>query len=455
MRVIKVGRNPVNDVVVSDPGVSSQHAVITVSSSGIVCIKDLNSKNGTFVNSMRIQNQVQLSNGDKVKLGNTSIDWNRIIQQPEKTVVSAGKGQVIIPPDVKDRRSIGRSSEAQVRLNFDDVSSEHAILCQRSNGDVLIIDNNSTNGTYVNGNRISSHVLVKGDVVLISKKYPLQWENLFALTPPKGGYLWQWGSAFLILLAVSVGIWYYWTHRSLPPEEIYEKYQKSVVLIYQKTAYVASVGDKLLGEYMGDDSWNYFYLDDKDDVCQGVGGSSGTGFFISTDGKIMTNKHVVSLLDGEKEKAEKVKETIQMAIVKRYPNNAGALALARAVTVKYNIFYTGVALNDTHVSSVNDFIPCSICKVSNDDKIDIAIIQVNTKKTPDGVVNIVDLNDIVTDKELQLGKKVYTTIHQGASGSPVFNERGKFAGVIVSGYLGLSQGYNQAVQPKRAVELIK
>lgn len=45
-----------------------------------------------------------------------------------------------------------------------------------------------------------------------------------------------------------------------------------------KTAYVASVGDKLLGEYMGDDSWNYFYLDDKDDVCQGVGGSSGTGF---------------------------------------------------------------------------------------------------------------------------------------------------------------------------------
>lgn len=53
------------------------------------------------------------------------------------------------------------------------------------------------------------------------------------------------------------------TPGSLPPEEIYEKYQKSVVLIYQKTAYVASVGDKLLGEYMGDDSWNYFYLDDK------------------------------------------------------------------------------------------------------------------------------------------------------------------------------------------------
>ena len=47
---------------------------------------------------------------------------------------------------------------------------------------------------------------------------------------------------------------------------------------------------------------------------------------ISTDGKIMTNKHVVSLLDGEKEKAEKVKETIQMAIVKRYPNNAGAVS---------------------------------------------------------------------------------------------------------------------------------
>ena len=128
MRVIKVGRNPVNDVVVSDPGVSSQHAVITVSSSGIVCIKDLNSKNGTFVNSMRIQNQVQLSNGDKVKLGNTSIDWNRIIQQPENTVVCAGSGQVIFQPDVTDQRCNRRSSDAQVQLNFDDLCMIHVIL---------------------------------------------------------------------------------------------------------------------------------------------------------------------------------------------------------------------------------------------------------------------------------------------------------------------------------------
>ena len=71
MRVIKVGRNPVNDVVVSDPGVSSQHAVITVSSSGIVCIKDLNSKNGTFVNGEKIQSNinVQIKDGDVIRFG--------------------------------------------------------------------------------------------------------------------------------------------------------------------------------------------------------------------------------------------------------------------------------------------------------------------------------------------------------------------------------------------------
>jgi V8-like Glu-specific endopeptidase len=47
------------------------------------------------------------------------------------------------------------------------------------------------------------------------------------------------------------------------------------------------------------------------------------------------------------------------------------------------------------------------------------------------------------------------TIHRGASGSPVFNAYGEFAGVIVSGFLGVSQGYNHAVQPRKAVELMK
>ena len=41
----------------------------------------------------------------------------------------------------------------------------------------------------------------------------------------------------------------------------------------------------------------------------------------------------------------------------------------------------------------------------------------------------------------------YITIERGASGSPVFDKYGKFAGIIVSGYLGLSQGYNHSVQP--------
>ena len=47
------------------------------------------------------------------------------------------------------------------------------------------------------------------------------------------------------------------------------------------------------------------------------------------------------------------------------------------------------------------------------------------------------------------------TIHQGASGSPVFDRTGRFAGIIVSGFLGVSQGYNQAIQPDPVLEFVE
>ena len=124
---------------------------------------------------------------------------------------------------------------------------------------------------------------------------------------------------------------------------------------------------------------------------------------------------------------------------------------------------------------------------------DLAIIQMNSKLTPSDVENIVDLTDIAEEDDLKLGDRIYSigfplsftiggtdigleannqsgevtqergeyvyghniTIHKGASGSPVFDAYGKFAGVIVSGFIGVSSGYNQAVHPQKAVELLK
>jgi pSer/pThr/pTyr-binding forkhead associated (FHA) protein len=63
-----VGRQPSNDLVLSDAAVSSNHARLNVDG-GVLTVVDLNSTNGTFVNGQRLTPQVPapLRTGDRVK----------------------------------------------------------------------------------------------------------------------------------------------------------------------------------------------------------------------------------------------------------------------------------------------------------------------------------------------------------------------------------------------------
>ena len=170
MKTIRIGRGPNNDVVIKDDVVSTNHAVITVSDSGEITIEDLNSKNGTFVDGRRV-NKAKLSTASVVLLGNHSIDWKQMIQTSAGKTPEKLTPPVIIPTDVTEKKLIGRNLVAQIRFSFDDVSDHHAWLCRRKDGSVWIIDNHSTNGTYVNGSRITSPCrLSKGDSVAVSQK---------------------------------------------------------------------------------------------------------------------------------------------------------------------------------------------------------------------------------------------------------------------------------------------
>jgi hypothetical protein len=62
-----VGRHRNNDIVISDPKVSSFHARIDRTSDGFVLV-DLKSRNGSFVNGKRIE-QATLKTGDEVRMG--------------------------------------------------------------------------------------------------------------------------------------------------------------------------------------------------------------------------------------------------------------------------------------------------------------------------------------------------------------------------------------------------
>lgn len=74
MRIIKVGRDRSNDVVVSDPYVSSMHCDFIFEDNGNVWVID-HSKNGTFVNGQRRQGKTQVMSNDIIRIGNETLPW--------------------------------------------------------------------------------------------------------------------------------------------------------------------------------------------------------------------------------------------------------------------------------------------------------------------------------------------------------------------------------------------
>lgn len=70
---VGIGRSEVNDIVLSDPGVSRNHAEIVVEKRATV-IKDLGSTNGTFVNGKRVKKKL-LRHKDKILLGTTNLEF--------------------------------------------------------------------------------------------------------------------------------------------------------------------------------------------------------------------------------------------------------------------------------------------------------------------------------------------------------------------------------------------
>jgi diguanylate cyclase (GGDEF)-like protein len=66
-----IGRQPTNEILVDDEGVSRQHAFVERNALGLVLV-DNASTNGVFVNGQRVQRHL-LQDGDKVQLGSSAI----------------------------------------------------------------------------------------------------------------------------------------------------------------------------------------------------------------------------------------------------------------------------------------------------------------------------------------------------------------------------------------------
>jgi hypothetical protein len=84
MKVITIGRSSDNDVKINDPYVGRYHCQI-VEDNGSFRLTDLETKNGTYVNGMKIKGEVTLYPTDIIKIGNTVLPWKQYLQSDVPT----------------------------------------------------------------------------------------------------------------------------------------------------------------------------------------------------------------------------------------------------------------------------------------------------------------------------------------------------------------------------------
>ncbi len=79
MKVITIGRSSKSDVVIHDAYVGRVHMQIVLDNDGNIYAIDMNSTNGTYVNGQRIYGKVRLQKNDIIRIGNTTLPWQKYI----------------------------------------------------------------------------------------------------------------------------------------------------------------------------------------------------------------------------------------------------------------------------------------------------------------------------------------------------------------------------------------
>ena len=288
---------------------------------------------------------------------------------------------------------------------------------------------------------------------------------------------------------------------------------------------------------------------------------TGTGFLISKDGKILTNRHVaapsITLSDTKKSVRSLLNSMAEMvrmemgSMSERYDELENEKRSCYSYNEYDGNFYVdneklqeieqeqaelkeaydgdseiknsiktldlselkvepvceiGIAYNNTFVTKISDFTPCVVTSVSNRENVDLAMLQLKNKQSPEGkfifAVSEEDEEQGLIDKvkgifassdkdELQTEQKLYMigfnagfslsntsqgikaqitsgTISQkpdndkimytipslpGSSGSPVVNEYGKLVAVNFAGVTG-TQSFNYGIQVKRVRQFV-
>src|SRR5688500_18235426 len=100
-------------------------------------------------------------------------------------ILTTTEGQELARRELKDLVLIGRSSDCDVRVHDIMLSREHCGL-ERRDGHWEAVDLDSRNGTFINGERITRHVLEDGDVIKAGRtEIAFSTADLASAPPPR------------------------------------------------------------------------------------------------------------------------------------------------------------------------------------------------------------------------------------------------------------------------------
>jgi pSer/pThr/pTyr-binding forkhead associated (FHA) protein len=176
---VRVGRGEDNDLVLPDAGVSRRHCRLLVGADGVVVAEDAGSGNGTWLRGRRLEGAQRLQPGDILLIEPFSLELRggRAPRPPAPLPAdrsSLARLEVIRGPSLAQGSynipaggfTIGRSEFRDLVL-LDPAASRHHADVTLQGTKWRLVDRGSSNGVYLNEQRVTDAPLTHGDVIRI------------------------------------------------------------------------------------------------------------------------------------------------------------------------------------------------------------------------------------------------------------------------------------------------
>lgn len=503
MRLLKIGRDSACDIVLHSDKASALHAEMTVLNNGDILLEDKNSRNGTFIMNRPIKpgTQVSVKRGDAIRFGDVELIWN----------------QIPAPEDLSNYKAvygIGTSMRNDIQVSGNTVSRYHATLKIDKKGRAFLQDH-SKNGSTVNGRKLinGQTMQVKRNDSIVCGGVPI---NISQYVPGNNlKRIFTVAASIAILAICGYGLSLIDWGGKISPKTT-QAMENASACVYGGYYYVVTIKDDPFKNilkswpekwYLGYDADGRLQVNSSSEGLNPIG-YTGTAFFISKNGEMGTNRHIAVPWEyrttDEDEEIRQLMEKVRTATsgdlydIMVYAVLSNTISaedanawLKRFQNSSFDISGThsflGVGLTGSKVNNQIDLQQAQVIAESGDSQKDVALIRLNSRKTPDYIVKMGAIYDIdkarvdertlkPQDEDLTIigypkgeqvglhmfnGTELRPTMHKatlskmpddnqiqiqtvgigGQSGSPVMDKKHRLVGVLCSGFSGTEVTY--------------